>query len=50
MVPVWFFTGTFYYAPEYVEYGITQRRFDMMNPLLIINAIDGSIIDPYQGY
>lgn len=50
LVPVWFFTGTFYYAPEYVEYGITQRRFDMMNPLLIVNAIDGTIINAYTGY
>lgn len=50
LVPVWFFTGTFYYAPEYVEYGVTQRRFDMMNPLLIVNAIDGTIINVYNGY
>lgn len=40
-VPVWFFTGAFTDG---------SQQYDSLNPLLIINAIDGTIIDPYRGY
>lgn len=50
LIPVWAFTGTFYYAPEHVEYGITERRFGASNPLLLINAIDGTVINAHLGY
>ena len=59
MVPAWFFTGVF----EFSDDTAAQRRSDglsdsqakreykdSLNPLLIINAIDGSIIDPQKGY
>ena len=44
MVPVWFFTG-YMKRPDGED-----MRFDNLNPLLIINAIDGSIIDASNGY
>lgn len=57
LIPAWFFTGTF-------AYGETRRAeraavgfqypdsdwYDAQDPLLIVNAIDGSIIDPWMGY
>lgn len=46
LVPVWFFTG--YIENDDVFQGGSQ--YDSLNPLLIINAIDGSIIDPVKGY
>lgn len=57
LVPAWFFTGTFTYS-EAVQ---NQRKEDGFrnwergwlddgDPILIINAIDGSIIDPHLGY
>ena len=24
--------------------------YDMLNPLLIVNAVDGTVIDPWKGY
>lgn len=45
LVPVWFFTGEF--RPEG---GGDAFVYDNLNPLLIVNAIDGSIIDPQKGY
>ena len=59
MVPVWFFTGVFAYSDaaeaERLKEGFgpeqAKRDYkDEQNPLLIINAIDGSIIDPMKGY
>lgn len=44
LVPVWFFTGTI----EYKNGGTDYK--DGHSPLLIINAIDGSIINPDKGY
>ena len=41
MVPAWIFGGTYYGADG------DHRE---LSPLLIINAIDGSIIDPMKGY
>ncbi len=59
LVPVWFFTGVLDYAedvaanrlaeghsPDYAKHNYKDEQ----NPLLIINAIDGSIIDPVNGY
>ena len=57
LVPVWYFTGVFEYGAEQAE----QRKkdgfrewersyYDTRQPLLIINAIDGSMIDPMKGY
>ena len=59
MVPVWFFTGVFEFSDETATrrrsdgLNETQAKWeyrDSLNPLLIINAIDGSIIDPMKGY
>jgi hypothetical protein len=41
MVPAWIFGGTYYGADG------DHRE---LSPLLVINAIDGSIIDPMKGY
>ncbi len=50
LVPVWFFTGSVQNADAHRgEYG-DGFVYDDLNPLLIINAIDGSIIDPMKGY
>ena len=57
LVPAWYFTGTFEYGEA--QKAARQREgfkdwereyYDNSNPLLIINAIDGSIIDPSVGY
>ena len=42
LVPAWFFLGKFH--------GGTRGDFDALNPYMIINALDGTIIDPYSGY
>lgn len=44
LVPVWYFTGTIAYEHEGTDYK------NGLSPLLIINAVDGSIIDPEKGY
>ena len=50
LVPAWFFTGHQQNAEAHRgEYG-DGFVYDNLNPLLIINAIDGSIIDPQKGY
>lgn len=50
LVPAWFFTGHQQNAEAHKgEYG-DGFVYDNLNPLLIINAIDGSIIDPMKGY
>ncbi len=55
LVPAWYFTGVFHYSAA----ATAQRSgfqepdsewYDARNPLLIVNAIDGSIIDPQNGY
>ena len=55
LVPAWYFTGVFHYSAA----AAAQRSgfqepdnewYDARNPLLIINAIDGSIIDAEKGY
>ena len=59
LVPAWFFTGTFTYSEEQRANNIAEGQsepdasksyYDNLNPLCIINAIDGTIIDPYKGY
>ena len=59
MVPVWFFTGVFDYSKKthdarlkqgFNEAQASHAYYDSLNPLLIVNAIDGSIIDPMKGY
>jgi hypothetical protein len=57
LVPAWFFTGTLTYSEsvqaERLQIGFQDWetfRFDSLNPLLIVNAVDGSIIDPQKGY
>lgn len=51
LVPVWFFTGTFTFSEEQQKKDhITELKLDSMNPLLIINAIDGTIINSNTGY
>ena len=57
LVPVWYFTGVFEYGAEWAEqrkkdgFREWERSYcDNRNPILIINAIDGSIIDPMKGY
>ena len=55
LVPVWFFTGMLEYSDEQKELHRDHVNsegiyYDAMNPLLIINAVDGSIIDPWKGY
>jgi hypothetical protein len=57
LVPVWYFTGVFEYGAEQAEQhkkdGFREwerKYYDNREPLLIINAIDGSIIDPTLGY
>lgn len=50
LVPVWFITGIFYFAPENVQYGYDKIPKTSTNPLLIINAIDGTIINSNNGY
>lgn len=59
LVPAWFFYGTFEYTEQERDARIKQGYFpeqaarntyDSEHPLCIINAIDGSIIDPMKGY
>lgn len=42
IMPVWFFTGRFE--------GGSYAAYDTFHPLLIVNAIDGSVVDPWKGY
>ena len=50
LVPVWFLLGE--YRPKDEQSGTASvvSSYNNLNPLLIINAIDGSIIDPMKGY
>ena len=48
LTPVWYFRGTLIPSETGVWAGHTQH-YDRQ-PILIINAIDGTIIDPYAGY
>lgn len=55
LIPAWFFTGTFTFSESVqgkrASEGLREQdRFDNLNPLLIVNAIDGSVIDPQKGY
>ena len=59
MVPVWFFTGVFDFSKQthdarlkqgFNEAQAAHEYYDSLNPLLIVNAIDGTIIDPFKGY
>lgn len=59
LVPAWFFYGTFEYAEQERDARIKQgffpeeaarKTYNSEHPLLIINAIDGSVIDRYLGY
>ena len=50
LIPAWFFTGYLENSDAHRgEYG-DGMYYDNLNPLLIINAVDGSIIDPMKGY
>ena len=46
LVPAWFFTGTVYHAGE----GTKSQHYNALNPLCILNAMDGSVIDADLGY
>lgn len=48
LVPAWVFRGTLVPSENSGWAGLTQR-YDT-EPVLIINAIDGSVIDPQKGY
>ena len=59
LVPAWFFYGTFEYTEQERDARIkkgffpeeaARNTYDSEHPLCIINAIDGSIIDPEKGY
>lgn len=59
LVPAWFFTGALAYSEQMraarIKEGFSETQaaceyYDDLNPLLIINAIDGTIIDPMKGY
>ena len=59
LVPAWFFYGTFEYTEQerdarikrgYFPEQAARNTYNSEHPLLIINAIDGSIIDPMKGY
>ena len=59
MVPAWFFTGTLTYSEQMraarIKEGLSETQatceyYDDLNPLCIINAIDGTIVDPMLGY
>ena len=44
LVPAWFFTGTLQLGSGDVWV------YDALNPLLVLNAMDGTVIDTYLGY
>ncbi|NLB62055.1 MAG: hypothetical protein GX802_06550 [Clostridiales bacterium] len=58
LLPVWFFYGTqhdYYYAQEAGSWKLNENNERVIDTpighaFLIINAIDGSIIDPFSGY
>lgn len=50
LVPAWFFTGYLEYSDAHRGESGDGMYYDNLNPLLIINAIDGSIIDAQKGY
>lgn len=50
LVPCWMFRGKLLFDPDSVTQGYPNGVDYDMFPLLIINAIDGSIIDPIKGY
>ncbi|MBR4905838.1 MAG: hypothetical protein IKZ44_03210 [Clostridia bacterium] len=49
LTPVWYFRGTLFPSDNSAWAGISQR-YNNSHPLLIINAIDGTIINAYTGY
>jgi hypothetical protein len=56
LVPVWYFTGSFVYADKQAQgrldrgFSDSQAHHEEYRPLLVINAVDGSIIDVMKGY
>lgn len=56
LVPVWYFTGSFVYAENQAQerlnagFSDSQAHYQEYLPLHVINAIDGTIIDPEAGY
>ncbi|MDD2502256.1 MAG: DUF6034 family protein [Clostridia bacterium] len=51
MVPAWFFQGKEQLMLKGSDEPIDNpRNFDGLYPYLVINAVDGSIIDPSLGY
>lgn len=50
LVPCWMFRGKLLFDPDRVTQGYPRGIDYDMFPLMIINAIDGSIIDPMKGY
>lgn len=51
LTPAWVFTGTFAYGAEKrADAGRETEPFDSANPILIINAVTGEVIDPIRGY
>ena len=50
LVPCWMFCGRLLYDPDRVTTGFpVSQDFDLF-PMVIINAIDGSVINPMNGY
>lgn len=53
LVPVWYFLQADEPNERQKELwsdGIETWNYDTWNPLVVINAVDGTIIDPYAGY
>ena len=49
LIPVWNFYGSFYFTYEDGHNYGSEERQGFPHPLLRINAIDGSIIEPRYG-
>ena len=53
LVPVWYFLQAYEPSERQKELWSDETEtwnYDTWNPLVVINAVDGTIIDPYAGY
>ena len=53
MVPCWIFRKTQNVSEEQMKLWnreVSSFDYDWLNPLVIINAVDGSVIDPWAGH
>ena len=50
LVPVWYISSDRFVPDPNAPGYRADRTFEPQEPLLILNAVDGSVIDPWKGY